>query len=950
MPPVVSIDRNQVTNLGDLCKSMPSVCQGYFTPYFTELFNMSSKYFAAVHASEEFDRLRLTAKIPSSLNSIKTPTLQVSAEFRNGGGHHPIYSGIDGQVRKFRQQLVQTFKEAKLEEVAFFRENYIDESVMTAHIKKILVSMAAKVCETHAVADIYKLPPQMSEILKLWENGEALSWARQVIELARLKNLAGYEKVSRKRKAKADVDIEMTGTSAGDVDVRSIEKTVARVLARKEQSRRDKRSRTKGNILFSEASTHELALFDSENRRERNQRKASPRFGFFERTEKEISEMMILKRRTFSLTNLDSYPKSFFTSSLEARKLFIMSQLSKETLQSLRFLNFDVHKAPGVRLPRNIEYFLAVNLKYLFPQITEFSLPITSYEGLSNDIRRRIHQQNKEPVYSLPYWMGVKMPERNYPSSTDNVEGGILMGRDRMLSMLSHVRPFRVNHAEPEKFLTELSCSKQDLQEYLSLNRYMTFITDKNLGLSVVENDWYRREINNHLSLDCYQEIRSEQGVPWDHIRRQTAELGNMESIPEAIQGFLEASPKLIALPEFHGIPKIHKNPWKIRPIVPMHSYYTSHLAMVIHYYLLPLMDRLPWICHSSKDFVRDILLASEGKTGLRLHSGDVVSMYTNILTENLVPAVKAVLTHFQCPAPLCDWIGETISFLNNNVYFKFGRRIFKQTKGIAMGLACGPSLANIFMAAWEWHHKIYERIPFYRRYIDDVFVLSYDETLDPDLLQVPGLDIEWVSDERIPFLDCLVHRHGESICVKPYTKPLSHYQYVPWNSAHPIHVKRGLVKTELLRFSRLSAQKHYFDEVKTKLFIVLRARGYPRSVLKAWMRQVQWRDPRVLPPLALREDQLRPLQVKSQYNPIWAHLPLDSLWDEITRDMAHAGSFDEHQIPMVHTLRKSLKRTMNLWDVVRRVNKNIQREAQTEESGGQRNHSDMDHDTLVLL
>ena len=35
------------------------------------------------------------------------------------------------------------------------------------------------------------------------------------------------------------------------------------------------------------------------------------------------------------------------------------------------------------------------------------------------------------------------------------------------------------------------------------------------------------------------------------------------------------------------GIPKIHKNPWKIRPIVPMHSYVTSTLSIVLHHLLL---------------------------------------------------------------------------------------------------------------------------------------------------------------------------------------------------------------------------------------------------------------------------------------------------------------------------------------------------------------------------
>jgi hypothetical protein len=37
----------------------------------------------------------------------------------------------------------------------------------------------------------------------------------------------------------------------------------------------------------------------------------------------------------------------------------------------------------------------------------------------------------------------------------------------------------------------------------------------------------------------------------------------------------------------FYGIPKIYKNPWKLRLIVPMHSYVTLNLAIILHYMLL---------------------------------------------------------------------------------------------------------------------------------------------------------------------------------------------------------------------------------------------------------------------------------------------------------------------------------------------------------------------------
>lgn len=930
MPPVVTIHTDAVSNLGDFCRAIPLVCQGYFSPYFHDLYGKACKYFSAKHAAEEFERMHTNGTIPASLNSIRTPTLQVSAEFRNGGGHHPRFSGIENAVRIFRRSMIDHFKDAKLEEAAFFYDRWLSPAKIQEQVDPIVVDMAAKLCQTHAVEQVTDLPPDLAKTVNSWKGGEAAACASQVIELARLKSLAGYEKTSRKRKAKADVDIEMTGASAGDADVKSLEKTVARVLARQEQSRRDKKRASKTGITpLCESSAFELLLLTSQRTKKPCKWSPARRTHFLERTVTETAEMNLSAPRSFSLTNLSTYPRGFFTGSLESRILFVKMKLSLDKLLSLRFLNYPVHKGPGVELPRHIEYYLAVNLKYLYPQIMNFSAAGDSFPALVNDVRRRIHQQRKPPEYTLPYEMGRRMPEREYSPVDDNVEAGLAYGRNRLYSMQSHIVPTRPSRREPEPFLTELRCSLTDLQMFLSLNRYMTFITDKNLGLSVVPQNWYHTQVEIHLASDSYRRLSPNEGVPWDWITRLCNEFGNMEAIPLDIQAFLEESPKRLQLPAFHGIPKIHKSPWKLRPIVPMHSYRTSHLAMVVHHYLYPFTVSCPWICHSSKDFVRDILLASRGKKGLRIFSGDVRSMYTNIETKELLFAIRTLCANSLEP-PLLDWLLDVIEFLNDSVYFQYNQTIFQQTKGIAMGLACGPTLANLFMGFWEKVHDVDTIYPFYRRYIDDVLLLSEDDTVYLGQNFVPGLDIDWVSAAEMPFLDCLVHSHDGEICVRPYVKALSHYQYVPWSSGHPIHVKRGLVKTELLRYSRLSAKRQYFDEARAKLGIVLRARGYPAKALKAWMRQVQWRDPRDLPPLTEPDGRPRPLNVKSEYNPLWNHLPLDTLWEEMTRVMTHYGDRTQTSLPISSGLRKSLKRTMSLWDVVRRVNRNLQQRQNT--------------------
>jgi hypothetical protein len=296
--------------------------------------------------------------------------------------------------------------------------------------------------------------------------------------------------------------------------------------------------------------------------------------------------------------------------------------------------------------------------------------------------------------------------------------------------------------------------------------------------------------------------------------------------------------------------------------------------------------------------------------------------MYTNILTSHLLEALRKAMRKSSVPKSLRKFILEAVRYLNGNVFFQFDGQVFQQKYGIAMGLACGPTLANLFMAIWERYINVEEMFLFYRRYIDDVFALTSGE--DPtDSVRVPGLVMDWESKDNIPFLDVEVHLHdGTEVCVRPYTKELSHYQYIPWNSGHPVHVKRGLVKTELLRMSSLSAKPWYFDEKKKRLHTMLRARGYPEAALKAWMKQVRWRDPLERRPAHRSGDDPRPpLFVSSEYNPAWAQVKLGPVWDEMLREMI---SWSEENLPPWKSMMMSLQRTTNLWDVVRRANRRL--------------------------
>jgi hypothetical protein len=295
--------------------------------------------------------------------------------------------------------------------------------------------------------------------------------------------------------------------------------------------------------------------------------------------------------------------------------------------------------------------------------------------------------------------------------------------------------------------------------------------------------------------------------------------------------------------------------------------------------------------------------------------------MYTNISTENLMPAIQAACKKAQFSDDLTEFLVSATEFLNKSVFFLFQNKLVYQSYGVAMGLACAPTMANLFMGIWEDHINVQKLFCFYRRYIDDVFALTQGE--DPTYrVKIPGLVLEWESKETLSFLDCEVFSKATGeISVRPYTKPLSHYQYIPWNSGHPLHVKRGLVKTELIRYSSLSSESKYFDERKQKLHTSLRSRGYPETALKAWMRQIKWTHP-LDQKQRQKTSESRALSLfsPSEYNPVWDNVKFGPVWEAILSEMVRYSP--QEPLPPFQNMTKSLQRTKNLWDFVRRTNR----------------------------
>ena len=100
-----------------------------------------------------------------------------------------------------------------------------------------------------------------------------------------------------------------------------------------------------------------------------------------------------------------------------------------------------------------------------------------------------------------------------------------------------------------------------------------------------------------------------------------------------------------------------------------------------------------------------------------------------------------------------------------------------------------------------------------------------------------PGISItlKWTT---IDFLDTTIFKHQPSqgpttLHTKPFFKPTDSHQLLHMSSFHPKQEARGVLKSQTLRFKRISTTRHDFNTACSILFKTLRYRGYSRRMLE---------------------------------------------------------------------------------------------------------------------
>jgi hypothetical protein len=166
------------------------------------------------------------------------------------------------------------------------------------------------------------------------------------------------------------------------------------------------------------------------------------------------------------------------------------------------------------------------------------------------------------------------------------------------------------------------------------------------------------------------------------------------------------------------------------------------------------------------------------------------------------------------------------------------------------MGKAYAPSLANLYLVEFDHaacnNYKIKPK--FYFRYLDDIFFIwpgSRTELTDFfEFLNsvIPGIKLTFeCSDKSINFLDTTVYKEKSNFTLqtKTFFKETDTHQLLHTLSHHPKHTTKGILKSQFIRFKRLSSTKEDYYNTCKILKQALIPRGYSKTLMLKIQREI---------------------------------------------------------------------------------------------------------------
>lgn len=933
------------STIAELISTLPQSFRLALGARLTAVYRVACKLCNVQNTIREYNRHEAAKTFPGSIsNSLRKPKVQFCQEFLGTSEGKLVDSFLEDATRTARQSLFAAARKHKQEELAALQKLTVFNNQSWAQIAVDAAVRAAETC-----GGTFKVTLDTAGSAQpVWSEGipatlrddfavvasHGNTWHYRAIAIARSLAERSLVEKTKNLSLKKDTDEQMR-----DVNTEAITRDVMRdeiALALKPLMQRLS-SATPGESTLGKRRApplidpayrkRQVRSFQKEGRLEplwRHQRaQEGESQGQEQGKERQMTVAAFVEQcsKDFRSWLPETYPPVYGTLSLESRMKIDAAFMRVWELDTHRAAKPGVFKHPDVTLPEDIEFMLAVNHKFILHQSPTQHDVGEAKSRFARTVRNRWFFRQKESQDFIPKFH-VPSPTWNPPRASALIERGI---REAEAVIDSQVNQALVTLASRPATRTLSSWAK--VQDFLAENMLLAKLTDKNLGLAVFPIAWYDATVLSLLAdAQAYAHVSDVPVTPLLQLLHK--ELPKWE-LPRQMEKYIQKATQQ-EIPEFHAIPKVHKEPWALRPIIPSHSWVTSTTSTVLDHLLQPILDELPWVASSSKEVITGIEECTpHGTAPIWIVTGDVVSFYTNIEPRQCSRVVAAAWKRFRSGSSITDkTIRRMVKFVMDNNFFSYRGQRFQQIKGLAMGTACAPTVANIYAAFYEHKSKVVHRdgVLLYKRYIDDILCLfqGTKEELSDFLhgFSLGTLEVKWsVSTIRNEFLDIELLRRSSNlraVDTRLFRKQMNRHLYIPFSSAHPLHVKKGFVKAELSRYAIICSSIEYFAEARQEFYGNLRRRGYPPQMLDLWFQQVHYDNRPVLLLPKNKEEDRAPLMLSGHYNPVWDFINVKEVITAAREFWVQDGlpaSLDE---PLI----RSLGRSKSLFDLLSTWNK----------------------------
>ena len=354
-------------------------------------------------------------------------------------------------------------------------------------------------------------------------------------------------------------------------------------------------------------------------------------------------------------------------------------------------------------------------------------------------------------------------------------------------------------------------------------------------------------------------------------------------------------------LPTMYWIPKLHKNPYKSRFIANSSSCSTTNLSKLLTSCLTEIKNHvirycekvyansginLFWSIKNSSDILNKLLKQNFHVSTVSTY--DFSTLYTtlphNLIKDKITKLIQKTFARektmylacnynkaFFTDIPYsrytmwtCEDVCESLNFLLNNIYVRFGQKIFRQVIGIPMGTNCAPLIADLFLYCYESdfmlklskgnNDNLIEAFNNTSRYLDDVLNLDNPYFADhiadiyPSELQLNKANN---TDSEADYLDINIMITNGTAYTKIYDKR-DDYNFDIVNFPHldgdvPRATSYGVYISQLIRFARGCSDVSDFNKRNFLLTSRLLQQGYRFHKLRKTFSKFYYRNSDIL-------------------------------------------------------------------------------------------------------